>query len=82
VNTKPPEEPPKPPMDDEEEEDDQIKDTMTEQEIREAGLIIDLPFESGSADPQSLEYEDFLPEERKFKGKMVMPTDEPEDEEA
>ena len=36
----------------------EIKDTMSEQEIRDAGLMIDLPTEAASSNPQPLRYED------------------------
>ena len=31
---------------------------MSEQQIRDAGLAIDVPFESGMANPQRLRYDD------------------------
>jgi hypothetical protein len=35
-----------------------IKPGMTEQEIRDAGVAIDVPFESGSPEPERLRYAD------------------------
>jgi len=34
----------------------EIRPAMSEQEIRDAGLVVDVPYESGSADPQRLRY--------------------------
>jgi hypothetical protein len=42
---------------------DQINDSMTEQEIRDAGLKIDLPYESPPGAPEPLQYaNDIAPE--------------------
>lgn len=43
---------------------EQIKPAMSEQEIRDAGLAVDVPFESGSANPERLTYGDLGPEKK------------------
>lgn len=43
---------------------DQVGDGMTEQEIRDAGLKIDLPYESPPGDAAPLQYADDLPDEK------------------
>ena len=47
----------------------EIKDAMSEAEIRAAGLAIDVPYESGEAKPERLKYAD-LGEEYRWSGKM------------
>lgn len=60
-----------------------ITDSMSEQEIRDAGLAVDVPFESGEAKPERLRYAD-LGEGKRFAGTIPAPgrakTTEDEDE--
>ena len=65
---KPPEpEKPKPKAEEPEEEGEreiEIRPGMNEDEIRAAGLAIEVPYESGEAKPQRLQYADLGPEKR------------------
>ena len=44
-----------------------IRPAMSEQEIRDAGLAVDVPFESGVAQPERLKYAD-LGADKKYEG--------------
>lgn len=77
--------PPKPDEDADEGDgvDPNVKPGMSLQEIKDAGLQVDLPFESGSADPQPLQYADLGPEKQyKGEGKIKFPTTRPSWDEA
>ena len=58
----------------------EIKPGMSERQIRDAGLAIDVPFESGMAEPQRLKYGDIGDEYAYGEGKSHQAAEKPEPE--
>jgi hypothetical protein len=83
MSTLPPEKPPTPPTppapdappapDEAEGETKKVQPVMTLEELRAAGILIDVPFESGSSKPARLKYADLPGKEYTGPSDIVIP---------